>query len=160
MNLHGRHAVGMRWPEDALAEFAKVGSHTIEAVHNEWASISLLAWSDFGRTRDAGRRGRHGSTCTCTSLIAEHIAKLSVLLSSLFELAFEILSMLHRGHATVSLLGELALDTPARAFRAAGRVGSITFDFTFATRVAAGIFAALAVCPLVRREHSSRMVPG
>jgi hypothetical protein len=34
------------------------------------------------------------------------------------------------------------------------------FDFAFATRVAAGIFAALAVCPLVRREHSSRVVPG
>jgi hypothetical protein len=93
MNLYGRHAVGMRWSEDALAEFAKVGSHTIEAVHNEWASISLLARSDLGRSRDTRRRGRHGSTCTCTALIAEHIAKLSVLLSSLFKLTFEILSM-------------------------------------------------------------------
>jgi hypothetical protein len=32
-------------------------------------------------------------------------------------------------------------------------------DFAFATRIAARIFAALTVCPLVRREHSSRMMP-
>jgi hypothetical protein len=93
MDLYGRRAVGMRWSEYALAEFAKVGSYTIEAVHNEWASVSLLARSDFGRSRNARRRGRHGSTCACTALIAEHVAKLSVLLSSLFKLAFEILSM-------------------------------------------------------------------
>jgi hypothetical protein len=93
MNLYGGQAVGMRWLEDALAEFAKVGSHTIEAVHDEWTSVSLLAGSDLGRSRDARRWRRHGRTCACTALVAEHIAKLSVFLPSLFELAFEVLSM-------------------------------------------------------------------
>ena len=129
MNLYGWLAVRMRWLEDALAEFAKIGSHTIKAVHNEWATVSLLAWSDLGRSRDARRRGCHGGTCACTALVAEHVAKLSILLSSFLQLAFEVLSVsgacqlhlhlsdtiisLHRGHAPVGLLCELALDTSA-----------------------------------------------
>lgn len=74
LDLYGRLAVRMRRLEDTLAELAKVCSNPIKTVHGNWASISLLARSELGWTRNTGRWRRCRCTSSCAALIAEHVA--------------------------------------------------------------------------------------
>jgi hypothetical protein len=64
-------------------------------------------------------------------------------------LLLQVLDLLDRGHSSVGLLGELALDISAGALGAASSLCCIALDLSFTAGIAAGVFSPLPVCPLL-----------
>lgn len=82
-------------------------------------------------------------------LFGDHAPEAVVLPADALDQLLEVLDLLDGRHAAVRLLGELALDIPARTLGAARRLGRVALDLALAAGVTAGVLPSLAVGSLL-----------
>ncbi len=141
-------AVRHRRRPDTLRKRPQVRSRPREVVHRSRSLLPLRLLADLRQLQRELLHGAvqfHSSNWAGGPLDPARSASGCCSPPQPVHLLLEVLHLLDGGHASIGLLGELALDVPARAFRAARRLGGVALDLPLPAGVAAGILSPLPV---------------